>query len=95
MYEEKGQGYTIYYAGDRPHEQKENVNSGSDNADARVQNTEKTGSGKSSAQRLRDDPNIEIVTKVPGLVWDIRYRNQPIEVKRHGVFSRIFGRKGR
>lgn len=82
MYEENGQGYTIYYAGDKPHEQKEHGNRDS-------------GNGKSSAQRLRDDPNIEIVTKVPGLVWDIRYRNQPIEVKRHGVFSRIFGRKGR
>ncbi len=36
---------------------------------------------KSPIQILKEDPNIRIVTDVPGLVWHIEYKVQPKEKK--------------
>ncbi|MCL5112737.1 MAG: hypothetical protein M1500_03455 [Candidatus Marsarchaeota archaeon] len=88
MYEEHGEGYTIYYANDKPKAPRLKYNeAGIGIKESTADNT------RSSAQALRSDPNIEIVTKVPGLVWDIRYKVPPREaVKRHSFFTLLFGR---
>ncbi len=88
MYEEHGEGYTIYYANDKPKapKLKDDKPIGKENGTASAQ-------VRGGAHALVSDPNIEIVTKVPGLVWDIRYKVPPKEERRHGVFARLLGRK--
>ncbi len=46
---------------------------------------------KSSIQRLLEDPNIRIVTDVPGLSWHVEYKVPPPE-KKHGLVRKLFGR---
>ena len=54
-------------------------------------NVNSNGAYKSSIQRLREDPNIRIVTDVPGLSWHIEYKIPPIK-KKAGIIARLFGR---
>jgi hypothetical protein len=48
------------------------------------------GAYKSSIERLREDPNIRIVTDVPGLSWHIEYKVPP--VKKEGKFRALVRR---
>ena len=48
---------------------------------------------KSNIQRLLEDPNIRIVTDVPGLSWHIEYKVKPQEKK--GFFAGLFKRSKR
>ncbi len=50
-----------------------------------------TGEYKSSIQRLLEDPNIRIVTDVPGLSWHVEYKVPPPEKKR-SLMRKLFGR---
>ncbi|MCL4403376.1 hypothetical protein M1310_01370 [Candidatus Marsarchaeota archaeon] len=53
-------------------------------------NVNSNGAYKSSIQRLREDPNIRIVTDVPGLSWHIEYKVSP--VKKEGKFRALVRR---
>ncbi len=47
-----------------------------------------TDAYKSPIQKLLEDPNIRIVTDVPGLSWHVEYKVKPQEKK--GLIKRLF-----
>ncbi len=61
------------------------------NGDAMHKNSSDSRLYKSSIQILKEDPNIRIVTDVPGISWHIEYIKPP-EKKKQGLLSRFFSR---
>ncbi len=52
-----------------------------------------TDAYKSPIQKLLEDPNIRIVTDVPGLSWHVEYKVKPTERKQGKLvkaFRRVF-----
>lgn len=47
---------------------------------------------KSPIQILKEDPNIRIVTDVPGLSWHIEYKVPPKEKRKGNLFRQLFSR---